>query len=423
MHDFLKSFLPKSFTCLKEGITTSILFADLKAGVTVGIIALPLAMAFAIGSGVAPERGLITAIVAGFLISLLGGSRVQIGGPTGAFVVLIATTLQKHGLEGLVLATCLAGMLLILMGICQLGSLIRYIPYPVVIGFTAGIATVIFTSQIKEFSGLCIQNCSSEFFDRLIQNWQAKETFNPFTLSLSLASLAIIVSLRSLSKKIPGSIIAIIVATTATILFELPVATIESSFGPIPQMIPAPALVPLSFDAVQKVLPDAIAIALLGAIESLLSCVVADGMTGFTHKSNCELVGQGIANIGSSLFGGIPATGAIARTTANIQMGAKTPLAGMIHAITLFLLMLLLAPIVSKMPLGALAAILMVVAYNMSEIGHFVAILKGPLADKLVLLTTYFLTVCVDLTFAVQIGVLLAILMRKKRAANPDSAS
>lgn len=415
MQTFAKMFIPKSFTCFVEGYSTNALLDDVKAGITVGIIALPLAMAFAIGAGVTPAAGLVTAVIAGFLISLFGGSRVQIGGPTGAFVVLVYATLQKHGMDGLILATFLAGCMMIVMGILRLGAIIRYIPYPVITGFTAGIATVIFASQIKDFFGLELHSETASFTGKLASLWQVKDTLNPFALAISILSLGIIISLRSVSKKIPGTIVAIIAATLLTTLFDLPVSTIESKFGQIPQAIPMPAFPHFSFELLERILPDAFAIALLGAIESLLSCVVADRMTERRHKSNCELVGQGIANIGSSLFGGIPATGAIARTTANIQMGAKTPVSGMIHAITLFCLMYLFAPLASKIPLGALAAILMWVAYNMSELDHCINIIKGPKNDAFVLVITFILTVLIDLAFAVQIGVLLSALIFLKQ--------
>jgi SulP family sulfate permease len=412
MYTSLKAYIPKCLICFREGYSKIHFFDDLKAGLTVGVIALPLAMAFAIGSGVAPEQGLYTAIVAGFLISLLGGSRVQIGGPTGAFVVLVYATLQRHGYEGLCLATLISGIILIGMGILRLGLLIRYIPHSVITGFTTGIATVILTAQIKDFFGMQIPQPAVDFFSKIWQYCQYVETTNPATLVLSIVALVIILTLRRTSKKIPGAIIAIIATTALSALFSLPIETVESKFGAIPQSLPTPQIPLFSWEKLSQIAPDAIAIAILGAIESLLSCVVADGMTGYKHKSNCELVGQGIANIGSSLFCGIPATGAIARTTANIQMGAKTPVAGMIHALTLLVLMVLFAPLAGLMPLGALAAVLIVVAYNMSELDHFKAILKGPLSDKIVLVTTYLLTVIVDLTMAVQIGVLLALFFR-----------
>lgn len=402
-----ETFIPKSFQLLKK-YTLSLFLDDLRAGINVGCISLPLAMAFAIGSGVAPERGLYTAIVAGFLISLFGGSRMQIGGPTGAYIVLIYSTVQKHGYEGLALATLLAGIFLMIAGFFRLGTLIRFIPYPVTTGFTAGIATVIFVSQIKDFAGFAIDSPSVFFFEKILQYVQNVSTLHSTTLGLASVTLLIILSLRKISKKIPAFIIASVIVTLLCSLYDLPVRTIENSFGSIPHGLLWPAFPNICLSAIQAVFADAVAIALLGGIESLLSCIVADNMTGFRHKSNCELVGQGIANIASSLCGGIPATGAIARTGANIQSGAKTPVSGMIHALTVLLLMLLFAKFASKMPLCVLSAILMVVAYNMSEIEHIKKIFKGPRSDQILLVCTYILTVCVDLTFAVQVSACLA---------------
>lgn len=404
----LGPFIPKSFELFNKGYDRSHLLDDARAGITVGCISLPLAMAFAIGSGVTPERGLYTAIVAGFLISLLGGSRVQIGGPTGAYVVLLYSIVQKHGYEGLALATLIAGLLLAVAGFLRLGSLIRFIPYPVTTGFTAGIATVLFVSQIKDFCGFAIATPSVIFTEKITQYAQFFYTLNPYALILGLSTLVLILFLRRYYPKIPASISAVVVATIAAYLFDLPIKTIENSYGEIPSSLPSPQLPYISLQAIQAVLPDAIAIALLGAIESLLSCVIADSLTGYRHKSNCELVGQGFANIASSLFGGIAATGAIARTGANVQLGAKTPLAGIICAATVLVLMLAFSPFAAKMPLCALGAVLMVVAWNMSEIKHMGAILTGPITDRIILISTYVLTVLIDLTFAVQIGVLLA---------------
>ena len=345
-------YIPKTYVCLQEGYSFSHFLDDLKAGITVGLIALPLAMAFAIGSGVSPEKGIFTAIIAGFLISLLGGSRVQIGGPTGAYVVLVFATVQKHGLEGLALATLLAGGLLILFGLLGLGKLIRHIPQSVITGFTAGIAATIFVSQIKDFCGLQLDSPQVSVLGRFSQYFAHIDTINPFCIALSLLSVAAIVWMRSMSKKIPAFVVVMCAATLLCSYFDLPVATIESSFGQIVQSLPDATLPDFSLSAVEAVFFDALAIALLGGIESLLSAVVADKMTGYTHKPNCELVGQGLANIGSSIFGGIPATGAIARTSTSVQLGARTPIAGMIHAITLFLLMIFLARLPQKCLLG-----------------------------------------------------------------------
>lgn len=403
-----KDFIPKSIICFREGYSRHDFIHDLFAGISVGVIALPLALAFAIGSGVAPERGLFTAIVAGFLISFLGGSRVQIGGPTGAFVVIIYAIVQKYGYDGLAVATLIAGAMMVLMGLARFGVLLKFIPFPVTVGFTTGIAIVIFSSQLKDFFGLQIENVPPEFIKKYSVLYQFAHTFNIWAFLISFSSLALIFILRRFYPRLPGAIIILTLATLATQLFRLPLTTIESKFGAIPNLLPAPSFPSFSYDLVKSVFPDAITIALLGAIESLLSAVVADGMTGHKHRSNCELMAQGWANIGSIIFGGIPATGAIARTTANIRLGAKTPVAGMIHAITLLLLMIFLAPFAGKIPLAALSAVLVFVAWNMSELPHFFEILKGSKSDALVLVITFLLTVLIDLTVAVQIGVILS---------------
>lgn len=403
-----KDFIPKSIICFREGYNRQIFFQDLFAGISVGVIALPLALAFAIGSGVTPERGLFTAIVAGFLISFLGGSRVQIGGPTGAYVVIVYAIVQKYGYDGLAVATLMAGVMMVLMGLARFGVLLKFIPFPVTVGFTTGIAVVIFSSQLRDFFGLQIENVPPKFIEKCSVLCQFAHTFNIWAFSISFSSLALIFILRRFYPKLPGAIIAVALATLATQLFQLPLTTIESKFGVIPNLLPVPSFPSFSYDLVKTVFPDAITIALLGAIESLLSAVVADGMTGHKHRSNCELMAQGLANVGSIIFGGIPATGAIARTTANIRLGAKTPVAGMIHAITLLLLMVFLAPFAGKIPLAALSAVLVFVAWNMSELAHFLEILKGPKGDSLVLVITFLLTVLIDLTVAVQIGVILS---------------
>lgn len=417
-----REFTPKSVTCWREGYSFDLFRHDLIAGLTVGVIALPLAMAFAIGSGVPPERGLFTAIIAGFLISLLGGSRVQIGGPTGAFVIIVYSIVQRHGYDGLAVATLLAGAMMILMGIAHFGVFLKFIPYPVTTGFTTGIALVIFSSQIKDFLGLSIPHVPADFTEQWGLYASAIHTFNPWALGIGGATLGIIILLRYFFPKIPGAILALILAALAVYFFELPVETIQSKFNGIPRTLPEPCIPTVSWHKIQAVFPDAIAIALLGAIESLLSAVVADGMTGHRHRSNCELVAQGLANMGSILFGGIPATGAIARTTANIRMGAKTPLAGMIHAVTLLLLMLLLAPAAAQIPLTALAAVLIFVAWNMSELDHFYDILKGQLSDASILVITFLLTILIDLTVAVQVGVILAAFLFVKKMSVSTSA-
>lgn len=410
-----QDFIPKSIICFREGYTWQTFLNDIFAGVSVGIIALPLALAFAIGSGVTPERGLYTAIVAGFIISFLGGSRVQIGGPTGAFVVIVYAIIQKYGYDGLAVATMIAGIMMILMGFARFGVLLKFIPFPVTVGFTTGIAVVIFSSQLKDFFGLQIEKVPPEFIERCSVLCQFAHTTNWWAFLIAFSTLILIFLLRRLYPKLPGAIIAVAFATILTQIFQLPVITIEGKFGAIPNLLPTPTLPDLSYDLIKTVFPDAITIALLGAIESLLSAVVADGMTGHKHRSNCELVAQGFANIGSILFGGIPATGAIARTTANIRMGAKTPVAGMTHAIVLLLFMLFLAPLVGKIPLAALSGVLVFVAWNMSELPHFFEIVKGARGDAIVLVITFLLTVLIDLTVAVQVGVILAAFIFLKR--------
>lgn len=416
-----QEYIPKIFLCFKEGYSKKYFFNDLFAGVSVGIIALPLALAFAIGSGVPPERGLFTAIVAGFLISLLGGSRVQIGGPTGAFVIVVYTIIQKHGYEGLAVATIIAGILMVIMGIARFGVFLKFIPIPVTVGFTSGIALVIFTSQIKDFFGLQLDKVPPQFLEKCSQLCLFANTWNPWAFAIASGTLVLIFILRRLYPKLPGVILAILFATSLSYYFKLPLETIESKFGGIPNVLPLPTFPSLSYDLIKNVFPDAITIALLGAIESLLSAVVADGMTGHRHRSNCELVAQGLANVGSIVFGGIPATGAIARTTANIKMGAKTPVAGMTHAVTLLLLMLLLAPLAAKIPLCALSAVLIFIAWNMSEIGHFFEILRSQKSEALILLVTFFLTVLIDLSVAVQVGVLLAAVVFLKKMTDNTS--
>ena len=411
----LRDFTPKTLLCIQEGYSKKFFLDDLFAGITVGVIALPLALAFAIGSGVDPAKGLYTAIVAGFLISLLGGSRVQIGGPTGAFVIIVYAIIQKHGYDGLALATLIAGVLIILLGLARGGVLLKFIPYPVTTGFTSGIALVIFSSQIKDFLGLQMSSVPPEFLTKWREYCLTAHTWNPWAFGLALGTLGSIFILRSLYPRLPGVILAVSAASTLAYVFHLPIETIHDKFGEIPRTIPLPTLPSFTYDQLVAVFPDAISIAILGAIESLLSAMVADGMTGQRHRSNCELVAQGLANIGSILFGGIPATGAIARTAANIKMGAKTPFAGMIHALTLMLLMLFFAPFAAKIPLCVLSAVLVFIAWNMSEIPHFLEILKAWSSESIILIITFLLTVLVDLAVAVQMGVILAALLFVKK--------
>lgn len=415
MRSFWGEFVPKSWIVWREGYPRAHFMPDLFAGLTVAIVALPLAMAFAIASGVEPQRGLYTAIVAGILVSLFGGSRVQIGGPTGAFVVIIYDIVMRHGYEGLALATLMAGFFLILMGFFRFGAIIKYIPYPVITGFTSGIALIIFTSQIKDFLGLPLGVLPSDF----LQKWAlyAKEIGNVSLESLAVGgvSILLIIGCKRFAPKIPGPIVAVIFGAVAVQMFHLPIETIESRFGMIPSTLPTPSLPAWSFEQAKALVPDALTIALLAAIESLLCAVVADGMTGYRHRSNTELIGQGIANLGSVFFGGIPATGAIARTATSIKSGAKSPLAGILHGIFVWLFMFFLASLIVKIPLATLAGILIVVAWNMSEIEHFRGLLKAPRSDVAVLLSTFLLTVLVDLTVAVQVGVVLAAILFIKR--------
>lgn len=410
----LPDLTPKSVICFREGYTLNLFWHDLFAGVSVGVIALPLALAFAIGSGVEPEQGLYTAIVAGFLISLLGGSRVQIAGPTGAFIVLVYAIVQRHGYDGLALATFLAGIMLILMGLLRCGALLKFIPFSVTTGFTTGLALVIFMSQIKDFFGIDLDNVPPKFVDKCWILCLNAHTYSPWAAGMSITTLTMIFILRYYFPKFPGAIFGIVAATLITSFFSLPLETIASKFGEIPSF-PLPTFPSFSLGQVRAVFPDAIAIALLGAIESLLSAVIADGMTGQRHRSNCELVAQGFGNIGSVIFFGIPASGGIARTSANIRLGAKTPMAGMIHAVTLLLLIVVFAPWASLIPLPTLSAVLVYIAWNMSELHQFIHILKGRSGDALILVTTFALTVLVDIVAAVQVGVVLsAVLFLKK---------
>jgi SulP family sulfate permease len=413
----IHEFIPKAYFYLRSGYNFSIFRKDLLAGITVGIIALPLAMAFAIASGVSPERGLITAIIAGFLISALGGSRIQIGGPTGAFVVLIYDIVQRTGYEGLALSTLLGAILLILFGIFRLGSWIKYVPHPLIMGFTTGIAVIIFSSQIKDFFGLSMGTPPADFFAKWAAYIRAFPSLQWPTFLLGGGTLLLIILIRRFIPRLPWGIASITVATLCFYVFNIPTPTIASTFGNIPNHLPWPSLPNLSIPEGKliEICFDAIAIAFLGGIESLLSAVVGDGMIGGRHKSNCELIGQGIANFASIVFGGIPATGAIARTAANIKSGAQTPVSGMIHAITLFFIVFFFAPIVSQIPLAALSAVLIVIAWNMSEYNHFINLLKAPIGDVAVLLTAFLLTVFVDITIAITFGMILASFLFMKR--------
>ena len=403
-------FRPKLFDTLKT-YNRKQFSNDIMAGIIVGIVALPLAIAFAIASGVTPEKGLITAVVAGFIISALGGSRVQIGGPTGAFIVIVYGIVQVYGIDGLIVATFMAGIMLVIMGFARVGVIIKFIPHPLIIGFTSGIALIIFSSQVKDFLGLQMNAVPADF----VEKWQAYflhiNSTNVYAISIAMVSILIIILWPKITEKVPGSLIAILVTTVIVQAFHLPIETIGSRFGIISSSFPAPVVPHVDFATLQHLVQPAFTIAMLCAIESLLSAVVADGMISGNHRSNTELIGQGVANIFSSIFGGIPATGAIARTATNIKNGGRTPIAGIVHALTLLLILLALGKWASYIPIATLAGILVIVAYNMSEWKNFRSILRGPKGDVAVLLITFFLTVLIDLTVAIEIGMVLAIFL------------
>ncbi len=381
---------------------------DVMAGLIVGIVALPLAIAFGIASGVSPEKGLYTAIIAGFIISAMGGSRVQIGGPTGAFIVIVYGIVQQYGVNGLIIATFMAGIMLIIMGIARLGAVIKFIPHPLIIGFTSGIALLIFSTQVKDFLGLQMNQVPPDFIDKWISYFNHITTVNWESFLIAGGTVFIIQAWPYITHKIPGSLIAILVSTAVVQWLHLPAETIGSRFGSIPSTLPMPVIPHLDFATIKQLIQPAFTIALLGGIESLLSAVVSDGMIGGNHKSNMELIAQGTGNIFSAIFGGIPATGAIARTATNVKNGGRTPVAGMIHAVTLLLIMLFVGKWAALIPMATLAGILVVVAYNMSEWESFRSVLKGPGSDVAILLTTFILTVLVDLTVAIEIGMVLA---------------
>ena len=403
-----KLFLPKTVTVLRQGYGFGDFRADAIAGLTVAVVALPLAMALAIASGAAPEVGLVTAVVAGFLISALGGSRFQIGGPTGAFVVIVYGVISKHGYDGLLMATLMAGLILIVAGLARLGTLIKYIPDPVTTGFTSGIAVVIMASQIPDLLGLTASGVPAEFIPKLRALWAARETLSLPALGLSAACVAAILLLRRHAPRVPGFLVATVAAAVVVALAGLPVETLGSRFGDISAQLPAPDLSFWTWGKAADVLPSALAIALLAGVESLLSAVVADQMTGRRHRSNMELTAQGVANVASAAVGGLPATGAIARTATSIRSGARSPVAGMLHAVFLLVFMLALAPAMRFVPMAALAAILVVVALNMAEAHRFRLILRTSRGDRAVLLATFALTVLVDLTVAIGVGMSLA---------------
>lgn len=412
-----KVFHPKLFSVLQFGYSKDQLSKDIFAGIIVGIVALPLAIAFAVASGVSPEKGLITAIVAGLIISLLGGSRVQIGGPTGAFIVIVFGILQEYGLNGLIISTILAGIMLIAFGLLRLGSLLKFIPHPLVVGFTSGIALVIFSTQVKDALGLQLTDLPSAFIPKWQTYFSNLHQVNFTALAISVVTILVTVYFKKITTKIPGSFVAIILITAVVQLLKLPVSTIETVFGDIPNTFSF-SVPNFQLSELSVYLAPALTIALLGGIESLLSAVVADGMIGGNHRSNTELIAQGIANVVTPFFGGIPATGAIARTATNVKNGGRTPIAGAVHAITLLFIMLFFGKWAKLIPMSCLAGILIVVSYNMSEWRSFVSILKGSAFDILILLVTFLLTVLVDLTVAIEIGVVLSALLFMKRMAD-----
>lgn len=412
------SFEPKLLSVIREGYTRDVFLKDVGAGLIVGVVALPLAIAFAIASGVKPEQGLITAVVAGFIISLLSGSRVQIGGPTGAFIILVYSVVQQYGYAGLALATLMAGIILVLLGIARFGTILRFIPFPVTVGFTAGIAVVIVSSQLRDVFGLTMNSVPAHVAGQVTAYAGAISSVNPYAVLITLITVVIMLLLPKLFSKIPSPLIALLFTTSLVHVFSIPVATIGSRFGTVPSGIPTLSLPSIDWSAFSSLISPAVSIALLAGIESLLSAVVADGMTGRKHRSNMELIAQGVANIVTPFFGGIPATGAIARTATNIKSGGKTPIAGIVHAITLLIILVVAGRWAVLIPMPTLAGILLVVAYNMSEMHLFANIARSSKSEAIVLLTTFFLTVLADLTVAIQVGVVLAAFLFMKRMAD-----
>ena len=422
----MHAFQPKLWLALKN-YSREKFMSDLMAGIIVGIVALPLAIAFGIASGVSPEKGLITAIIGGFIVSLLGGSNVQIGGPTGAFIVIVYGIIQNFGLEGLAIATLVAGIILVLMGALKLGTVIKFIPYPIVVGFTSGIALTIFTTQIKDLFGLTMEKQPADFLSKWVVYFQCFDTVNLWALLIGLASILIIILTPKFSRKIPGSLVAIVVMTVAAYLLRQyagvqGIETIGDRFT-INASLPGPERIPFNMETINLLLPSAFTIAMLGAIESLLSATVADGVTGDQHNSNTELIAQGAANILVPIFGGIPVTGAIARTMTNINNGGRTPVAGLIHAGVLLLILLFLGPLTKHIPMACLAGVLVIVSYNMSGWRTFRSLLKNPKSDVSVLLVTFFLTVIFDLTIAIEVGLLIAMFLFMKRVAETTHVS
>lgn len=419
----IRTLVPKLWTTIHEGYSRRQLLADAGAGVIVGVVALPLAIAFAIASGVTPDRGLATAIVAGFLISALGGSRVQIGGPTGAFVVIVYGILQHYGLDGLMVATMMAGGILIIMGVARLGGVIKFIPYPVVLGFTAGIAIIIFSSEVRDLLGLDTGALPADFIGKWHVFLTRAHTANPYAIAVSVVTVAVIAVWPRVSRRIPGPFAALILTTLLAEALGWPVETIGSRFGNITAHLPTPHVPSVPLSTLPSLVQPAITIALLAAVESLLSAVVADGMIGGRHRSNMELVAQGVANIASPIFGGIPATGAIARTATNVKSGGRTPVAGIVHAATLLLITLLFGGLAARIPMATLAGILVVVCWHMGEWRIFFAQRRAPHGDVAVLAVTFLLTIFVDLTVAVEVGIVLAAFLFMRRMAEITNVS
>ncbi len=413
---------PKLFTIIKEGYSKQTFISDLISGILIGIVALPLAIAFGIASGVKPEQGIFSAIIAGIVVSMFSGSRVQVSGPTGAFIVIIYGIVQQYGYDGLAIATILAGIFLVILGLFRFGILLRFIPYSLTIGFTSGIAVIIFSSQVNDFLGLNIRSVPADFVDKWVVFYQNLNSFNYYTLIIGLASLIIIFGWQRFNLKISGSLIALILATLIVQIFQLPVDTIGSKFGNVPNSLPSPSFPNLSWAVITKMFSPAFTIAILAAIESLLSAAVADGMTGTRHRSNMELVAQGLGNIVSPIFSGIPVTGAIARTAANIKNGGKTPIAGIVHSIVLVFIILFFGSYAEMIPLSALSAILIYTAYKMSEWHSFIKTLKAPLTDRVILINTFLLTIFIDLTVAIEVGLVLAALTFIKKMSDVTEA-
>jgi SulP family sulfate permease len=410
--------VPSLLGCIRKGYGKKDLFKDVSSGIIVGIVALPLTIAFAIASGVSPEQGLYTAIIAGFLVSFLGGTKFQIAGPTGAFIVVIVGIINDFGYSGLAVATILAGLMLIFMGVARLGTIIKFIPYPMTVGFTSGIALIIAVTQLKDLLGLNVAKDTVHFTDKIIYYTQALPTINPHAVAVGLFSILLLIVWPKVTKRVPGSIVAILITTAAVQFFDMPVRTIGSQFATISSHIPTPSIPMVDMETLPKLFAPALTIAILGGIESLLSAVVADGMKGTRHNSNMELIAQGVANVATPLFGGIPATGAIARTATNIQNGAVSPISGMVHAVTLLMILVFLGKWATLIPMATLAAILIMVAYHMSEWKHFLQLLRSPMHDILVMMSTFFLTVFIDLTVAIQTGVVLSAILFMNRMAD-----